>query len=66
MSKKMGLTELTKTEMSRVRGGCHVVVDDEGGSCWCYCGGPSSSEDNGGANYSGGLNSPECGHGCAI
>ena len=65
MTKKIDLTELTKREMEKAKGGteCDVRVDP-GGSCWCACAGPSSTEDNGEANWGGHLYSDECFTGC--
>ena len=65
MSKKINLTELTKRQMEMAKGGdCHTIVREGGGSCWCACAGPSSTEDNGDYNWEGGLHSDECFVGC--
>ena len=65
MAKKIDLTELTKREMEKAKGGteCEVWVS-QGGGCWCACAGPSSTHDNGEANWQGGLHTDECFVGC--
>lgn len=48
---KINNNQLSDKQMKEINGGCTHY-------CTCGCAGPSSSYDNGNANYYGGLHSP--------